>query len=98
LYAKRPGLHREGPGEGRKVNYFVEIGAGAGAGAGACGQQEAANKEATAARIAILAIFIMVGQVWLLSLVSLIKLMTHDGSMLADLLGRASMDCGKFKF
>jgi hypothetical protein len=67
LYTKRPILHGEGPGVKGLSDYFVEIGAGAGA--GACGQQEAAKREATAAMIASFAIFIMVGQMWLLSFV-----------------------------
>lgn len=62
---KRPTPRIEEPGVRRK-DYFEDFVIGAGAGA-AFGQQETASKDAAAARMASLAIFIMICQVWCLS-------------------------------
>ena len=90
---KTPGLSRGETGRLKSVNYFEEvIGAGAGAGAGADGQQEAARNAAAAAMNANLVIFIMVGQMWLLSLIGR-KNSPVSGRTLAEFSQVASIDC-----
>ena len=69
--------------------YLADFVTGGGAGAG-LGQHEAASNEAAAARMASLAIFMMVGQIGVLSLCSRTTSSGFSCSKLADLAGLAS--------